>query len=185
MGGPIAQLMWRAPSPSSSSGMVFAATGAEFVAGETATVTRRRRSSSRRPGPASAARRPGCLDASFATMTASNGPRERPDALAAWGRPRWPSTAAGRCSRPAHAIANYSAKDWIGEIDVPTSVIVTESDSAVDPAAQLRMAMAIPEAHINRIPGGHVSCIDPDFGRKVTDACLDVARRLEAARKAS
>ena len=76
-------------------------------------------------------------------------------------------------------------KDWIGEIDVPTSVIITEDDSAVDPAAQLRMAMAIPEAHINRIPGGHVSCIDPDFGRKVTDACLDVARRLEAARKAS
>ena len=38
----------------------------------------------------------------------------------------------------AHAIGNYNAAPWIGEIDVPTAVIVTEQDQAIPAYDQLR-----------------------------------------------
>lgn len=41
------------------------------------------------------------------------------------------------------------------------------------------VATAIPNSHINLIDDGHVACVRPDFGRKVTDACLDVQRKVE------
>jgi hypothetical protein len=80
-----------------------------------------------------------------------------------------------------HAIGTYSAKHWVHEIDVPTSVLITTRDRAIDPTAQSRLAMAIPDAHINRIDDGHIACVNPDFGRKVTDCVLDIERRIEIA----
>lgn len=183
MGGPIAQLMWR-NHPQVVDGLVLAATGMEFVPGN------RHRYAASALLLASAGTRVGGA-ASWLPKRAIRAarpavrPGERPEALMEWGRSEMAKQSTRSILEAAHAIANYSAKDWIDQIDVPTSVIVTENDSAVNPEAQLRMAMAIPEAHINRIPGGHVSCIDPDFGRKVTDACRDVARRIDAGRAAS
>lgn len=183
MGGPIAQLLWRDHRPLVS-GMVLAASGAEFVPGN------RQRYAASALLVASAGTRVGAaatwLPGRLARLARDDSrPRERPNELAAWGRNEMSKHSGRTMLEAAHAIANYSSKHWIGEIDIPTSVIVTENDAAVSPEAQLRMAMAIPGAHINRIPGGHVSCIDPDFGRKVTDACLDVTRRIELASAAS
>jgi hypothetical protein len=62
---------------------------------------------------------------------------------------------------------------------VPTSVLVTTEDSAVQPAAQFKMATTIPHSHINLMPDGHVACMNPVFGRKLTDTCLDVAHRVQ------
>ncbi|MDH3755767.1 MAG: hypothetical protein OEU32_18045, partial [Acidimicrobiia bacterium] len=159
-------------------GMVLLATGAEFVPGNrhryaasallvAATGTRVGAAATWVPGRI--ARR----------VLSTDKPRERPSALAEWGRQEMAMHHGRVMLEAAHAIANFSSKHWIDQVDVPTSVIVTETDSAVSPAAQLRLAMAIPGAHISRIPGGHVSCIEPDFGRKVTDACLDVRSRVE------
>lgn len=177
MGGPIAQLLWRRHRDLVS-GLVLIATGTEFVPGN-----RQRYAASAlllaaagtRVGSA-AAWLPGRL---ARDVFSSDRQRERPSELAQWGRQEMGLQSGRAMLEAAHAIANYSARHWIGDIDVPTSVIVTEDDAAVSPRAQLKMAMAIPGAHINRIDGGHVSCIDPDFGRKVTDAVLDVQRRIE------
>jgi pimeloyl-ACP methyl ester carboxylesterase len=177
MGGPIAQLLWR-DHRDLVEGLVLIATGAEFVAGN------RHRYAASALLVASAGTRMGAAATWLPNRLAraalpAGRPKERPGALAAWGRSEMSKQSGRVMLEAAHAIANYSAKHWIGEIDVPTSVVVTEDDSAVSPEAQLRMAMSIPGAHINRIPGGHVSCIDPDFGRKVTDATCDVAHRVE------
>ena len=80
-----------------------------------------------------------------------------------------------------HAIGMYSSKQWIHEVDVPTSVLITTRDRAVDPTAQSRLAIAIPDAPINRIDDGHAACVNPDFGRKITDCCLDIERRITAS----
>ena len=179
MGGPIAQLLWR-HQPNLVSGLVLAATGAEFVR-----LNRHRYAASTLLVAAAGTRvgstatwLPRTLAKSLGGDSAS--PRDKDDALADWGRQEITKHSSRVMLEAAHAIANFSSKRWVGEIDVPTSVIVTEQDQAVSPDAQIRMAMAIRGAHVNRIPGGHVSCIDPDFGRKVTDACLDVQRRIEA-----
>lgn len=180
MGGPIAQLLWKRHR-SLVDGMVLIATGAEFVPGNreryaasallvAAAGTRVGTAATWLPGRVVRSVRP------------ARRPPERAEDLAEWGR-REMTRHHGRVMLEAgHAIATYSARHWIDQVDVPTSVIVTERDTAVSPRAQVKLAMAIPGAHINRIPGGHVSCIDPDFGRKVTDACLDVARRVDVGR---
>ena len=78
------------------------------------------------------------------------------------------------------SLATYSSRDWLHQVDVPTSVLVTTQDSAIEPTAQFRMAATIPYSHINLMADGHVACMNPDFGRKVTESCLDVQRRIEA-----
>jgi 3-oxoadipate enol-lactonase len=177
MGGPIAQLLWKRHR-SLVDGMVLIATGAEFVPGN------RHRYAASALLVAAAGTRVGTAATWLPSRVVrqvrpARRPAERPEVLADWGRQEMSKHQSRVMLEAAHAIANYSARHWIDQIDVPTSVIVTERDTAVSPNAQLKMAMAIPGAHINRIPGGHVSCIEPDFGRKVTNACLDVARRIE------
>ncbi len=75
-------------------------------------------------------------------------------------------------------LGRYDARGWIGEIDVPTAVIVTDRDRAMPAAAQRAMANSIPQASVHRIDAGHLSCVAPSFGHAVTAACRDVAERL-------
>ncbi len=175
MGGPITQLLWR-QHPDLVSGMILIATGAEFVTGN------RHRYAASTLLVASAGTRVGEMATRVPSRVArmvNTAPKERPRELAEWGRREFGKHSGRVMIEAAHALANYSAKQWIEEVDVPSTVIVTEQDSAVSPTAQLKMAMSIPGAHINRIEGGHMSCVDPDFGRKVTDACIDVQRRID------
>ena len=62
------------------------------------------------------------------------------------------------------AIGSYNARRWIGEIDVPTTVLVTERDRAIDPREQLKMAAAIPGAVVQPLDDGHVACAKREFG---------------------
>lgn len=69
------------------------------------------------------------------------------------------------------AIAEFDAREWIGEVDVPTSVILTERDSLIPPAQQHAMASAIENAHLQTIDAGHFACIRDDFGSRLLDSC--------------
>jgi 3-oxoadipate enol-lactonase len=75
------------------------------------------------------------------------------------------------------AIATFDSKDWIGEVDVPTTIFLTLDDNAVLPLAQLELADAIPGSAVHRFEGGHVACVDPDFGVAITTAVRHVATR--------
>jgi pimeloyl-ACP methyl ester carboxylesterase len=178
MGGPIAQLLWRR-HPHLVSGLVFCATGAEFVPGNreryamTALMTVVA-GTSRVGRPFTAV--PRFLGRSLLGLDPTTG---RDGLTTAWARKEMSRHSMRMVAEAGQAIGTYSAKHWIHEVDVPTTVIVTENDRAVSPDAQLRLAMAIPGAHINRIPDGHVACTNPEFGRKLNDACLDVQRRIE------
>jgi 3-oxoadipate enol-lactonase len=82
-----------------------------------------------------------------------------------------------------HAIATYSARRWIHEIDVPTEVLVTQTDRAVRTHLQVNMAESIPGAVIREVPGGHLACADPAFGDHLLAAAAAVtarARRWQA-----
>ena len=61
------------------------------------------------------------------------------------------------------AMSNYHAR-WIDEVDVPTAVVITTKDRAVNPLAQARMAFKIPGASIHRIDDGHIVCAKQAFG---------------------
>jgi 3-oxoadipate enol-lactonase len=54
-------------------------------------------------------------------------------------------------------LGRFDSNAWIGEIDVPTSVVVTLKDKAVPALRQYAMAAAIPDVQVYEAPGGHTS----------------------------
>ena len=79
----------------------------------------------------------------------------------------------------AAAIGRFDSSDWIGGVDVPTSVVVTTSDQVVPPIRQFRLARSIPHARVHCVEGGHF-CVGGGgpkmrFLGALREACMDVA----------
>jgi len=181
MGGPIAQLLWKR-HPEKVSGLVMCATATGFVP-----VMRERFIFTSAMAALAGTTRVG----QWANHLPSQWVRQLPlvSALQGSGRPtslqRWASAEMRRHDPRAvleagAAIGNYSAKRWIGEIDVPTSVMVTTADRAIVPEFQMAMAEAIPGATVHEIADGHVACMKAAFAPPLVAACQDVASRLIA-----
>src|SRR6478672_1450374 len=51
------------------------------------------------------------------------------------------------------AVADFTSHTWIGDIDIPVSVLVTERDSVVPHGRQMKLAHAIPHATVITIEG--------------------------------
>ncbi|MCF8589435.1 alpha/beta fold hydrolase [Gordonia liuliyuniae] len=70
-----------------------------------------------------------------------------------------------RSTRPlaaAHALAaigRHHSRPWIGEIDVPTAVVVPLRDRAIPPKRQRQMAARIPGATLHEVDAGHACCV--------------------------
>lgn len=84
------------------------------------------------------------------------------------------------------AIGRFTSHTWIGDVDVPTAVVVTEYDQVVLPHRQEKLAAAIPGATLHRVPGQHTVCAtEPHlFAPVLRDALASVSARirLSAAR---
>jgi pimeloyl-ACP methyl ester carboxylesterase len=80
------------------------------------------------------------------------------------------------------AMGQFSSAGWIGEVDVPTSVVITAKDHCIPTRRQRKLAESIHGAEVFEIDGGHASCVThhEDFARAVTGACESVVRRLAA-----
>ena len=88
------------------------------------------------------------------------------------GKPRIDLAAAG-------ASVAYDSRLWIGEVDVPSAVVVPIGDGVIDPEAQLALVRAIPGASVHRVAGDHRVCLtDPvAFAASVAEACREVSTR--------
>ena len=77
------------------------------------------------------------------------------------------------------SLGRYDSSPWIGRVDVPTAVVLTEHDNAVPPARQLALAQAIPGAKVVRVSGDHSVCFTNPraFVPALVRACSDVAER--------
>ena len=64
-------------------------------------------------------------------------------------------TTGGWCSRPGKAIGSFSSRPWIGEVDVPTSVVITMRDRVVPVRRQVRLFESIQGAEAFRVDGDH------------------------------
>ncbi len=53
------------------------------------------------------------------------------------------------------AIGRFSSADWIGEVDVPTSVLITMNDRVIPLARQVKLFELIPGAQAFRVDGDH------------------------------
>jgi 3-oxoadipate enol-lactonase len=79
----------------------------------------------------------------------------------------------------AAALGRFSSHEWIGDVDVPTAVVLTTRDQAVPPHRQQKLAEAIPGATIHPVDGDHLVCAmgAHRFVPVLAGACLEVAER--------
>ena len=78
-------------------------------------------------------------------------------------------------------LLRFDSRQWIGGIDVPTSVVVTDDDGVVPTRRQWALAAGIPDAADWTVHGGHAVCTTaPErFVPALLAACRDVAGRVE------
>ncbi len=176
LGGPVAQLLWRR-HPESVSGLVLCATAHSLMPGvreslifssamaALAGTTRVGQVASRLP-----------VQRLRRMMPVGAG--ERPSTMRRWARAEMGRHDWRIVLEAGRAMGTYSARRWIGDVDVPTAVLVTTRDRGIPPLNQLSMALAIPGATIHRIEDGHTACAKRPFAPALLGACLDVASRL-------
>jgi 3-oxoadipate enol-lactonase len=178
MGGPIAQLLWKR-HPEKVSGLVLAATSDRFVP-----VSRERLVFVTAMSAAIGTSRFGGLlthvpSRAMRARAAAGAVRTRPDSLRAWAAAEMRRHDWRMVAEAARAIGVYDASSWIGEIDVPTTVLVTTEDKAISALEQMRLLLSIPTAELQRLDDGHTVCARARFGPPVVEACLSVASRID------
>ena len=177
MGGPVSQLLWKR-HPEKVRGLVLCATGHSFVKGG-----RERYVFTTTMATLAATTRMGQLAAhvpsrSVQRLMPIRQDRVRPNSLQRWAAAEMRRHDPRVLMEAGHAIGNYDAAPWIGDIDVPTTVLVTTEDRAIQPETQLDMARSIKGSEIHLTKHGHVLCARPEFAPPLADACASVAERL-------
>lgn len=186
MGGPIGQLIWKRHRDLVE-GLVFSATSSMFVPGLQqrllfassmallAGTTR---------GTQVVTRLPWVVRSHF-----PKGLREvqtgRPSRIQIWAAQEFRRHDMRLVLEAGTAIATFSSRRWIHEVDVPTTVLLTTKDRAVAPTAQLHLALAIDGAKIQRFDEGHTSPVLESFGDAITGACLSVEQSIRRKRRSS
>jgi len=79
------------------------------------------------------------------------------------------------------ALGRFSSHDWIGEVDVPSAVVVTTKDRFIAPTRQIKLANAIPGATVHPAHAGHAACVLSyrRFVPALVEACDSVVNRLD------
>jgi pimeloyl-ACP methyl ester carboxylesterase len=180
MGGPVSQLLWRR-HPDQVAGLVLAATSYRFILG-----ARERMIFGSMMATAVGTTRAGRIAtqlpvASVRRMVPSSTPVP-PTTLRTWAAGEMRRHDTVKLLEAGQAIGSYNARRWLSDIDVPTTVLVTERDRAVDPHQQLKMASLIPGAVVQTVDDGHVTCAKREFGAAVVRAVDSVQARIDAAR---
>jgi 3-oxoadipate enol-lactonase len=76
-----------------------------------------------------------------------------------WALAELRSTSPWAVAQAVAALGRHHSRPWLGEIDVPTAVVVNRNDHVIQPARQLAVARAIPGATIHDIDTGHAACV--------------------------
>ncbi len=176
MGGPVAQLLWKRHRHLVD-GLVLIATSDHFVP----TVRARLTFTSLMATAASTSRLgalAGYLPRQVAESLVPDVGRERPGTLARWATEEMRRHDLRMIFEAGQAIGHYDARRWIGEVDVPTTVVVTTRDRAVPPSQQAGAAFRIPGSVVQQVADGHVVCASPRFGGVVVEAVRGVAARI-------
>lgn len=151
MGGPVAQLVWK-QHHDRVIGLVLCATAASF-----ASTREEKLSFMGVSGLAALARIAPAQARQWLTeqvyLQRKSG-EWQPWAIEQVARHEWRTVLeAGR------AIGNFSSKSWIGDVDVPTSLIITMRDRVVPLRRQIRLFESIHGAEAFRIDGDHDACV--------------------------
>jgi len=173
MGGPVAQLLWRR-HPELVSGLVLCATSYRFING-----ARERFVFGSMMATAVGTTRAGELMGRAPGMGSwlPKGSGERPTTLRTWAAGEMRRHDLVKIMEAGQAIGSYNARRWIGEVDVPTTVLITTRDRAVSPAEQHKLVDVIPGAEAQLLDDGHIACAKREFGPALVRAIDSVLAR--------
>jgi pimeloyl-ACP methyl ester carboxylesterase len=170
MGGAIAQLLWKRHRHLVE-GLVFCATAPCF------NDSPRMKAAFRIVDGLVAAARcvPGSLVRRLARLKPAQPDADRTNILH-WGLAELAQSDPRMLFEAMRAIGRFSSREWIGTVDVPTSIVVTRLDGLVTPDRQLEFAAAISNTTVHHVEADHTACASAHriFGRALVKACADV-----------
>jgi 3-oxoadipate enol-lactonase len=177
MGGPIAQLIWRR-HPDRVAGLVLCATSRNFAG----RPVERAMFSMIVPLSMAARVAPGAWQRQMTDRMLAN--RFEDDDGGRWALGEKRRNDPRVIVEAGLAIGRFSSSDWVGDIDVPTAVVVTENDSLVPPHRQHRLAESIAGATVHPVRGDHTVCVAaPErFVPALIDGVASVTARIEPPR---
>jgi pimeloyl-ACP methyl ester carboxylesterase len=152
MGGPISQLLWHRHQDLVS-GLVLCATSRDFRGSP-----RERVLFNLLPPVSLAARMtPGVVRREAVRRMLSDRLGETP--MARWATQELRRNNPATLAEAAQALGRFTSREWIGEVDVPSAVVVTTKDRAVPPHRQRKLAASIPGAAVFEVDGDHGACV--------------------------
>jgi pimeloyl-ACP methyl ester carboxylesterase len=103
------------------------------------------------------------------------GPVDDP-ATARQARAQLRRTSLGTAISAVQAVCEFTSHSWIGQVSVPTAVLVTTRDRVVPVSRQLRLAQAIPGATVHEVAADHAACVTSPavFTAALLQACWSV-----------
>lgn len=171
MGSLVSQLVWHR-HPSRVDGAVLAASTMYFhpKRGEVRSLRTAADGIYRR-----AARRIEPLSAEPAALSADDG--------RGWAFGQFRSTSNAEVAGAAAALSSFDSSPWIGQMTVPTAVVIPTKDRAIPAARQRQLARALPNSTTYEFDGGHASVVlrADAFRPALLAACASVATRLASA----
>lgn len=177
MGGPVAQLLWQR-HPHRVAGLVLCATARNFRGRSRAGIAELVLPAVV-PGLALGSR---LIPATVRRRMLGDflAARIRDTEALAWVRSEMGDLDLAAILEAGRDLRAFSSKEWIGSIDVPTAVVVTERDRVVSPVAQRKLAAAIPGATVHPVEGDHVACVyrPREFIAALLEACQSVLARI-------
>ncbi len=177
MGGLVAQLVWRR-HPSRVEGLVLCATTRNFRCARRERIFFPLLSAAMVPLSPYARGRVERYAATVPELPSLN------PAETSWGKEEFRSTSAWSMPEVLAELGRFNSAGWVAEIDVPTSVVVTERDHAIPADRQRRLAECIPGAQVFAFPGRHAALVlDAErFRPTLTDALASVVARTRVPR---
>jgi 3-oxoadipate enol-lactonase len=171
MGGPIAQLMWKRHRHRTA-GLVLCATASYF-----STSREERLSFLGISGLAAVARLTPLQARTW--LTEQFYLQRKADQWEPWAVNQASTHDWRAVLEAGRSIGNFSSRDWIGEIDVPTSTLITMRDRVVPVRRQVRLFEAIADAEAFRVDGDHDACVAnaKQFVPTLLRACRSVVER--------
>ncbi len=171
MGGMVAQLMYRRHA-SLLSGLVLCSTAGSVVGSAAEKLT-----ALALPAAAAAMRWNPVLHMTSAEIlrAALLGPVDDP-ATARWARAQLRRTPLSASVSAIQAVCEFTSDGWIGQVDIPTAVIVTTRDRIAPVSRQMKLARAVPGASVHEVHADHAVCITaPEvFAPALLQACWSV-----------
>ena len=84
----------------------------------------------------------------------------------------------------ADSLGRFTSRAWVGELQVPGTVILTTEDTLVPPSRQAKLAASLPDSRIVKIEGDHLVCgrAPQRFASALRYAVDDVGRRASGLR---